>query len=109
MNHRCFIIAASALAVGVTTLGATQASARVPDDDRPGNAAIVPHVPPAPEFNYPEYDPQYEVAPVEVPTVHSSSDDNGVGALQASASALGGASVALVGMWLYRRRQTHVA
>lgn len=109
MSHKCSILVACALTVGVATLGATEASARPPDDGRPEKPLVAPHDPPASPCNYPEYAPQYEVASLEGPTVHTSSDDNGVEALQASASALGGAGVALAGMWLYRRRQGQTA
>jgi hypothetical protein len=56
------------------------------------------------EYNYPNYDPQYEVAPVDAAMASSPSDDNGAEALQAGASALGGVGLAFGGMWLYRRR-----
>lgn len=42
--------------------------------------------------------------PVQAATGQRTSDDNAAEALQASASALGGAAVAFGGMWLYRRR-----
>ena len=42
--------------------------------------------------------------PVEAATPHGLSD-NGVKALQTGAFALGGADLALGGLWLYRRRQ----
>jgi hypothetical protein len=58
----------------------------------------------SPEYNYPKYDPQYEVPRVEAPPVNSASDHYRAQALQAGASALGGAGVALGAMWLYRRR-----
>jgi hypothetical protein len=57
-----------------------------------------------PEYNYPNYDPQHEVAPVAAAMAPSPSDDNAAEALQAGASALGGAGLAFGGLWLYRRR-----
>ena len=56
------------------------------------------------EYNYPNYDPKYEVRPAQVASVTRASDDNGVEVLEAGASALGGAAVAMGAMWFYRRR-----
>jgi hypothetical protein len=57
------------------------------------------------EYNYPNFDPKYEVPPpAQVASVARVSDDNGVEVLQAGASALGGAAVAMGAMWFYRRR-----
>jgi hypothetical protein len=91
MNHRRSIIAISALAAAVVTATATEASAKVPPEDTSRPATVVPHDPPP-------------TRTVEIPV-----DDNSVETLQAGASALGGAGIALAGMWLYRRRQTHTA
>lgn len=91
MNHRGSIIAVAALAAGVATFTTTEASAKVPAEDSSPQAAVVPH------------DPQ-PTWTVEVPV-----DDNMAEGLQAGASALGGAGIALSGLWLYRRRQTHIA
>jgi hypothetical protein len=103
--------------MGAVALTATEASAMLKDPE-PGAAATTAEAyewpdegsgypgseAKSPEYNYPNYDPKYEVAPVEAAVVDSSPDDNGVEALQAGASALGGAGLAFGGMWLYRRR-----
>jgi hypothetical protein len=104
MNHRGSVLAAVALTVGVATLGAVDASAELPAEHSGGNG-VVPHDPPASTYTF----PQDEVAAMEGAAVGTSSDDNGVEVLQAGASALGGAGVAIAGMWLYRRRHAHVA
>ena len=120
MNHRYSALAVCALAMGTVALTATEASAML-KEPRPGfnSVATVQAEPPgwpdegssypgsgldSPEYNYPNYDPQYEVAPAAAATIHSASDDSGFEALQVGASALGGAGVAFGGMWLYRRR-----
>jgi hypothetical protein len=103
MNRTHATLAASVLALSAAGLSVTEASARVPDDVPP-DASVAPRDPPAPEYNYPNYDRQYEVPHAETATLGSGSDDNGVEVLQAGASALGGAAIALGGMWLYRRR-----
>ncbi|TCO30419.1 hypothetical protein EV652_105414 [Kribbella steppae] len=102
MNRTLTTLAVSALALGATGLTATEAPARVPDDV-PRNTTVTPHDPKPP--NYPNYDPRYEVRPVQAPTVSSTPDDNGVEVLQAGASAVGGAAIAFSAIWLYRRRQ----
>ena len=56
------------------------------------------------EYNYPNYDPAFEVPPAQATSAARLSDDTGVEVLQASASALGGAAVAVGAMWFYRRR-----
>jgi len=119
MNRRYTALALSAFAMGVVVLTATDASAMTKDPGSGSMSQEVPAPPPdwpdegtgysgsetkTPEYNYPNYDPKYEVAPVKAAMVQSSSDDNGVEALQAGASALGGAGIAFGGMWLYRRR-----
>lgn len=118
MNHRYSALALSALAMGAVAFCATEASARL-KDPVPGSGAATAKVSEwpdegtgyptseasSPEYNYPNYDTKYEGAPPEAMTGQSLSDDNGVEALQAGASALGGAGLAFGGMWLYRRRQ----
>ncbi|TCN40768.1 hypothetical protein EV644_10550 [Kribbella orskensis] len=119
MNRRYSALALSAVAMGAVVLTTTEASAMGKDPEAASTSQSVPAPPewpdegtgyPAsegksPEYNYPNYDPKYEVAPVQAATVgQSRSDDSGVEALQAGASALGGAAVAFTGMWLYRRR-----
>jgi hypothetical protein len=118
MNRRHSALALSTCALGAVFLTTTEASAWAPPEPT-SPAHSVPVSPPGwpdegsgypksetqrPEYNYPNYDPKYEVAPVASTTNQSRSDDNGVEALQAGASALGGAAVACAGMWLYRRR-----
>jgi hypothetical protein len=102
MNHRCAVIAVPALALGAFALTTAEASARVPAEDA-RHSATVPHDPPVPEYKYPEYKlgepPMPATIRVAVPV-----DDNVAEALQASATALGGAGLALGGVWLYRRR-----
>jgi hypothetical protein len=57
----------------------------------------------SPEYNYPNYDPRYEVPRAEAAMVSSAQGNNGLDAVQAGASAIGGAAVAFGAMWLYRR------
>ncbi|TCN39322.1 hypothetical protein EV644_107294 [Kribbella orskensis] len=102
MNRTLTTLAVSALALGTIGLTATEAPARV-SNDVPRNTTVMPHEPKPP--NYPNYDPRYEVPPVQAATVSSAPDDNGVEVLQAGASAVGGAAIAFGAMWLYRRRQ----
>ncbi len=125
MNRKYSALALSAIAMGALALSTTEASAKT--DPEPGGTS--PSVPAmtsqwpdessgypgagskAPEYNYPNYDPKYEVpAPVQAAAIsHTRSDDNGVEAIQSGASALGGAALAFSGLWLYRRRHLHVA
>ncbi|TCN34640.1 hypothetical protein EV644_11942 [Kribbella orskensis] len=100
MNHRSSVLAAVALAVGVTTLGAVDASAILPEE----RGGVVPH-----DSLVSAYYPQAGVTALEGAAVGTSSDDNGVDVLQAGVTALGGAGVAIAGMWLYRRRHAHIA
>jgi hypothetical protein len=87
MNHTSTTIAVSALAVAAAALGATNAAATQPAENGTLPATVVPHDPPP-------------TSTIEVPV-----DDTTSEALQAAASALGGAGVALAGFWIYRRRQ----
>ncbi|HET6295305.1 MAG TPA: hypothetical protein VFG33_18110 [Kribbella sp.] len=96
-------IAASALALSALGLTAPDAAARVPDEGQEPTT-VAPHDRPFTEYNYPNYDPKYEVPRVETASVGVTSDDNGVEVLQAGASAIGGAALAVGAMWLYRRR-----
>jgi hypothetical protein len=118
MNRRYSALALSALTLGAVALTATEASAMLKDPE-PGAAAAEAYEWPdegsgypaseatSLECNYPNHT-VCDVASVAVPakaaTVPSPSDDNGAEALQAGASALGGAGLAFGGMWLYRRR-----
>jgi hypothetical protein len=120
MNRRYSALALFALAMGAVALTATEASAigsehpsgwwvgypgteakssacNHPTCD-PRVATVMPQDPKPP--NYPNYDPRYEVPPVQVATA-----DNGVDVLQAGASAVGGAALAFGAMWLHRRHQ----
>ena len=82
MNRRNSAIAVSALALGAAAFIATEASAQQPPEPRSGDSTA----------------PASVTKRVEVPV-----DDAGVEAVQAGASALGGAGLALGGLWLYRR------
>ena len=119
MNRKYAALALSAVAMGAVVLTTTEASASGRDPESDGASQSAPLTTPGwpdegagyprvdakgSEPNYPNYDPKYEVAPVQAATGQSTSDDNAAEALQASASALGGAAVAFGGMWLYRRR-----
>jgi hypothetical protein len=107
MNHKRLIITAPVLAVAALAFTSAESNAKLPPDD-PRPAAVVPHEAGPP--TYPTYGPAYAV-----PTQPSTGadlgvvDDTAAEALQAVASGLGGAGIAFAGMWLYRRRQTHIA
>jgi len=75
----CTAIAVSVLASGAVALSATNAAAKVPPEDPPG--------------------------PVTPTSISVPVDDALAEGLQAGASALGGAGVAVGGLWLYRRRR----
>ncbi|MEV0803818.1 hypothetical protein AB0I34_39420 [Kribbella sp. NPDC050281] len=113
MNRRYSALALSAFAVGAVVLTASEAAAMTtdPETGSMSQAAPSPDWPDegtgypgfstkSPEYNYPNYEKKYEVAPVKAATVQSRSDGNGVEALRTGASALGGAGVAFCGMWL---------
>jgi hypothetical protein len=102
MNHSCSIIAVPALAVAAVVLTSAEATAKVPPED-PKPAAVVPHDPGPPNY------PSYQVPAQTSTNTKGSADDTTVEALQAGASAIGGAGIAIAGTWLYRRRQTHIA
>lgn len=119
MNRRYTALATSALAIGTVALTATEASAMVKDPgpgstptacvadayDWPDEGSGYPgYETKSPEYNYPNYDPRYEVPRVEAATISSAPDHNGVELVQAGASAVGGVVTALGAMWLYRRR-----
>ena len=142
MNRKYYTaFAVSAVAMGAVAFTATEASATMNDPQpRPsaasewpdegsgypvaGNPSAASGWPdeasgyprsqnPTPEYNYPNFDPKFELAPTKAApvttTAKSSSDGNGVEFLQSGASALGGAAVALSAVWLYRRRQLPTA
>jgi hypothetical protein len=81
--------------------------------DWPDEGSGYPGSQDTPEYNYPKFDRKYEVIPTQAApakvTAQSTSDGNGVEFLQSGASALGGAAIALSGVWLYRRRQLPTA
>lgn len=121
MNRKYYsALAMSAVAMGAVVLTATEASATV-TDPQPRSGQVAPPVWPdegtgypgsetaTPEYNYPSYAPQLEVAHATTTTAGTSSDGNGFEFVQSGASALGGAALALSGVWLYRRRQPHTA
>jgi hypothetical protein len=92
MNRKCSALAVAALAVSAIGFSTSNAAAKVPDDEtnaHPG--AVVPYDPPAPTTT---------TTTIRVPV-----DDELAEGLQSSASALGGAGLALGGLWFYRRRQ----
>jgi hypothetical protein len=125
MNRKYSALALSAIAMGAVAFSTTEASAKTdpgPGGTSPSVPAIASEWPEegtgypgagskAPEYNYPNYDPKYEVAaPVQAAATSTTrSDDNGVEAVQSGASALGGAALAFGGLWLYRRRQLPAA
>jgi uncharacterized membrane-anchored protein len=85
MKHITTVVAIPAVACGIVLAGAAQASARViyPEDDY--HAPVV-------------------VVPVPGPGTTTEVDDALAEGLQAGASAIGGAGVALSALWIYRRR-----
>ena len=94
--------AVATVAGGIATVAFTTAMApsEMPETGGAGSGStgLAPHDPPT----YPEYEPRYEV---QVRSV----DDGTAEAVQAGVAALGGAGVAVAGMWLVGRRRTHVA
>ncbi|GAB2605634.1 hypothetical protein [Kribbella endophytica] len=89
-------VALSIVGMGAVALTAADASARLKDPD-PGSGQYN-HT-----YNYPNYDPAYEVPPVQAAAVQSTLDDSWGELAKAGASALGGAGAAFGCMWLYRR------
>ncbi len=116
MNRRYSAIAVSALAFGAAAFTATEASAQVDPhpESRYATTAGQAEASKRPDqgsghpsgwwVGYPGTEAKNSVATPRSATDHSAWDDIGAEALQAGASALGGAGVALGGMWLYRRR-----
>jgi hypothetical protein len=121
MNRKYSAAVVSALALSAAALGATQASAR--EAPEPGSTTTpdchwayhpackevpVPE-PNVPEYNYPEYKLDVPTGPTgPAGSPQALGDDIGVEVLQTGASALGGAGLALGGLWLYRRRHAPV-
>jgi hypothetical protein len=83
MKYIHTLVAIPAVACGIVLAGWTQASARV---------------------IYPEDDYHEIVVVVPGPEKRVSVDDNLAEGLQAGASAIGGAGIALSALWAYRRR-----
>jgi hypothetical protein len=98
MNRRYSALAASVLALGAAAVTATEASARV--DPQPSSNVT-------PLCNYPNH-PACVVEPAadsgNLTPAQSPPEDNATGVLRVGASSLGGAGLALGGLWLYRRR-----
>ncbi len=91
MNSKRSALAALALAIGATTLASSEAWARDPDKEIPVEPAVVLHNP----------SPASDPTPAQTA---GTTDHTRIAAVQAGASALGGAGVACGAMWLYRRR-----
>ena len=87
MNHTRTALATAALALTAAALGATNAVATHPAENGTVPVSVKPHDPPPPTT-------------IEIPV-----DDAANEALQAGASALGGAAIALGAVWINRRRQ----
>jgi hypothetical protein len=89
MNRTTFAVAVPVLALGAIGVGAGAANAKVPDDptSRGSTSGVVSDLPGQP-------------GTVEVPV-----DDDISEAVQAGASALGGAGIACTALWLYRRHR----
>lgn len=105
MNRTYSALALSALAMGAVVLTATDAAAMLKDPDRGTTAApATADAWPDEGSGYPIYDPTYKVPSVQAELAQDPSDDNGFDGVQLGASAVGGAGVALAGVWLYRRR-----
>lgn len=120
MKRSYAILAASAFALGTVVFGASEASAmqtasgptpsttqsRSPDwpDEGSGYPGSEQK---SPEYNYPAYklDPPAASSP-SVKPADASVDGNTISGVQAGGSAVGGAAIALGGMWLFRRRNT---
>ncbi|TCC45389.1 LPXTG cell wall anchor domain-containing protein [Kribbella pittospori] len=104
MNHARTAIAATALGLIAVTLGATNAAATHPAENGTLPAPAVTYGPPDCHW---AYHPSGDAVPVPEPPVQAAlgpSDDTGAETMQAGASALGGACLALTGVWIYRRR-----
>jgi hypothetical protein len=104
MNHKYTVIAVPALALGAVALATTEASAKVPEETGQLDSTA-PRDPPIRNHNYPQ-DRTDILGTTEAATdrVIVPVDDGMTEALQAGASALGGAGLAFGSLWLYRRR-----
>ncbi|MFI7068289.1 hypothetical protein ACIBL3_45400 [Kribbella sp. NPDC050124] len=98
MNHRTSVIAGTLIVVSLSPLAAATASAQPPEERRTP-AVVVPRDPPTYKHNYPQ-------EPETVAAASTTSDDDGVAPLLASCTAIAGASLALGGIHLYKRRRS---
>ncbi|MGW6281242.1 hypothetical protein [Kribbella sp. NPDC055071] len=117
MKHTYAALTTAAFALGALVLTTPAASAMVKDPDGSSSPSASATVWPdegsgypgfattSPEYNYPNYDPAYEVVTNQAPAEQSSSQDDDSEAPRLGAAALGGAGVAFGSLWLYRRRQ----
>lgn len=107
MIHRTSVIAGTMLVVCLSPLAAATASARPPEERRTP-AVVVPRDPPVGSLhNYPK-EPD-TVIPKDPVIASTPADHDGVTALLASCTAVAGASLALGGVHLYKRRRSDTA
>jgi hypothetical protein len=114
-----YAAAVAVAAIGMVAISAAEAAAVVKDPgsgstlavsgvaayDWPDEGAGYPgSEATSPEYNYPNYDPRYEVPRVQAGIASSASADTVTEAVQAGASAVCGAGIAIGAMWVYRRR-----
>jgi hypothetical protein len=109
MNRSSIIVSVPAIVLGIMALGAPTSSAVEVDPDSGTHSRVGrPAETPPPQYDHTYNYPEYKLDPVlPAPNPHQVSievDDQGAEALQAGASALGGAAIAFAGMWLHRRR-----
>lgn len=95
MNNKRFIITAPVLAVAALVLTSTESNAKVPPEDPSPTAAVPNHA--------------LSTQPSTTTSRANSADDTTSEVLRAATSGLGGAGIALAGVWLYRRRPPHAA
>lgn len=108
MNNRHAALAASALTLGAVTLGALEASADVKEPTRGyASSPMATTPPPWPDegVGYPQPEPKSPQPVAATSRTEVPMDHNVDEVLQAAASALGGAGLALGGTWLYRRHR----
>jgi|tagenome__1003787_1003787.scaffolds.fasta_scaffold20014160_2 hypothetical protein len=107
MNRASTAIAVSAIALSAAALGATNAAATHPADNGTLPTPAAPYG--SPDCHWAYHSVCNEVPgsehPVEAAVAPSPSDNSGAETMQLSASALGGAGIALGAVWIYRRRQ----
>ena len=98
MKHWSSVIAVPALGFAAVALTSAEAAADLPAEHS-GPASVVPHDPGPP--NYPTYS---GYIPSAEANVTGSADDTGDEILRVSTAAVGGAGLALAGLWLYKRK-----